>query len=356
MQTLGWTLLAVPCVALAAVSLAPQVATPGFLARYQAPNEPQDLSDQAVWRQKLASKDLSARENDFDALVTRAAQSDAARANLETWSRDESALEFAWTCRLALREAKARAARVDPMRSMEDPFEQLRQRMFGSHSGADPFGDFLLLDPFARGGQGLLDPFSSMPTGQDGSGIHAESEGFSMESGPDGVKVHVKKNVNGEMRDEEYSAKSIEELLAAHPELSSHIGGAGTGLQFGFQGLHAGGLAPGEPRTDILGVTVPAEPESGSTGLRIKSVVPGTLAAELGLKPGQVLVSINGRAIKTRDDISGALRDRTAAAALEVEVRDAEGKLTTKNWTPASPSRGAGRLLDPHALDGSRKL
>ena len=51
--------------------------------------------------------------------------------------------------------------------------------------------------------------------------------------GPDGVKARVKKEVDGEMKEEEYTAKSLDELLAAHPELSDRIHTPGSGLRFG---------------------------------------------------------------------------------------------------------------------------
>ena len=351
MNTLGWTLCAAPAFALALVPLTTQqVETPQSGVQTRTPLARADSADQNSWRERLSNKDLVARENDFENLVSRAAQSDETRATLEAWSKDEEHLEFAWTCRLALREAKSRAAHVDPFGAMGggDPFEAMRQRMFGGQ-GADPFSGFMTIDPFGRGSQLTIDPFSSL---QNGSGSNSEAERFSMEITPDGVKAHVKKNVNGQDTDEEYSAKSVEDLLAAHPELSGRIGNGRTGFQIGLPGFSLDARPRVGLRTDRLGVYVPAEVEQGSTGLRIQSVVPGTLAAELGLEAGQELVTINGRAIQSRDDISSALRERSADATVDIEVRDADGNLSTKTWKPSTPSRGAGRPLEPRPLDG----
>ncbi|HTF91339.1 MAG TPA: PDZ domain-containing protein [Planctomycetota bacterium] len=360
-------MFAAPCVALAAVALVPQDsldhphASARVAVRVPAQSTPQDFGDASTWRERFESKDLGARETDFEDLVSRAAQSDEARASLETWSKDEDHLEFAWTCRLALREAKARAARMDPLGGVDDRFEELRRRMFGNQPGDDRFDNFLLLDPFSNfqmghfqgGGPLSIDPFQSLP---GGAGVRSESEGFSLEMGPDGVKTHVKKNVDGEIKDEEYTAKSLDELLAAHPELSGHVNG-GMALRLGRPGFLLDGGARLGLRTDKLGVYVPAQAEPGTSGLRIERVQPGSLATELGLEAGQTLVTINGRGVATRDDISKALAERDPDAALEVEVRDADGNTSTKTWKPDASRRGSGRPLEPRSLTGGvRKI
>ena len=354
MTTLGWTILAAPCAALAALSLAPQVAPLPDAGSTRTPvAAAQELADEDGWRARLENQDLRARENDFDELVSRAAKNAEARATLESWAQDETHREFAWTCRLALREARARSTHADPFGGMDDTFEELRQRMFSGQHGADPFGDFFLLDPFAHGGGTF--GFAPFPGPSGGGHVQSSSEGFSLEVGPDGVKAHVKQDVGGEVHDEEYTAATVDELLAAHPELASKIHGSGGALRFSFPGLGSGRTLA--PRTDRLGVYVPQEPEDGAVGLRIQSVLPGTLAEELGLEPGQVIVSIDGREIRTRDDISSALRERASDATLEVEVRGADGVTATKSWKPdASRSRGIGRPLAPLPLDGTRKL
>ena len=362
MNASGWTLFAAPCLALAALPLAPTAATTGAQSKLAQ----DEWSDATAWRERLAGKDLEAREQAFDDLVSKAARSDDARATLERWSKDEDDLEFAWTCRLALREAKARDHQLGgfgTFGSMDDPFEALRQRMFGSNGlgrglggnggiGGDPFGSFLLLDPFARGGQLSITPFGALP---NGAHVQTESEGFSMNMGPDGVKVRVKKDVDGEVKEEEYTANTLEELLAAHPELADRIHGGGSGLQLGFPGI----LSPQSGtalRTDKLGVYVPEKTEPGSQGLRILRVQPGSLAEKLGLEADQVVVSIDGHAIVTRDDISTALRERAADATLEVEVRGADGKVSTKSWTPDGTERGIGRPFAPRTPGATRKI
>jgi serine protease Do len=69
---------------------------------------------------------------------------------------------------------------------------------------------------------------------------------------------------------------------------------------------------PGEPR---LGAQI----EAGGDGLTIKQVRPGSLAADLGLRPGDRLLEINGQKVRAAGEIARALtRDRRR---LEVTVQ-----------------------------------
>jgi len=185
--------------------------------------------------------------------------------------------------------------------------------------------------------------------------------------GQGGVKVRLKKQENGQETSEEFSAGSLEELLEAHPELSNQLGGASRGGAgwFRFGGPGVSGAIPGngfrwertvEPlRTDRLGVYLRSEPRTEG-GLEIGAVQPGSLAERLGLEPGQVLLKLNGRELRTRDDISDELRQRAPEASVEVEVRAADGTLTTKSWAPSQNPRGEPKPLAPGALPSTRKV
>ena len=369
MNAIGWTLVAAPCLTLAAFTTSPQTSLHSGL-NPQAADSRSGQDEARDWRERLQNADLGAREIEFEALINQARESESARARLEAWSKDSEHLEFAWTCRLALRELNARGNSANfngangPWNQFADPFEALRSRMFSGGPGNDPFGGFMLMDPFApgRGGMhGMLDPFQNLP---QGSNLQSESEGFSLEVGPDGVKARVKKNVDGEEHVDEYSAKTLDELLLAHPELSSRIHGGnsgGFGMHFGLPGFDLDRGPGGKLRTDVLGVYIATESstDSDSNGLRIERVQPGSLAEKLGLEAGQILVSLNGRALKTRDDISSVLRERRADEAIEVEVRGEDGALSTKTWKPSEESaddRGAAHPLQPRALKDARKI
>jgi serine protease Do len=95
-------------------------------------------------------------------------------------------------------------------------------------------------------------------------------------------------------------------------------------------------------RTDVLGVVVvPLVSEESQAfalepglGLRIERVEPGTIAHQLGLQRGQVLVEIDQTPIRTRDDISRKIKERAADGALEVIVVDRWGQRRTRTWKP----------------------
>ena len=356
MNIAGWTLIAAPCLALAAGHASLQVSAPQAEPNTRIGSAPADLGDARAWREPLQSPDLSARESVFEALVDQALGSEEALARLEAWSNDREQLEFAWTCRLALREARARSKAFGSWSQADDPFEALRQHMFSGGSGSAPFGGFMELDPFAQRWGGAQSLFDRLQGAQQGSIAQSKSEGFTLEMGPDGVEARVKTQVDGEQHEELYSAKTLEELLLAHPELSEHVkaqslgNGNGLGMRFGLPGFDFDSRLARGPRTDVLGVYVSTDPKLAApnpNGLRIERVQPGSLAEKLGLEAGQVLTSLNGRSLKTRDDISSALRERKSDEAVVVEVRCPDGGLSTKTWKPSSESRGAAHPLPP---------
>jgi hypothetical protein len=354
---------AASCTAIAALSLLPQAPLPpqAESLRRVAPAVTQADRDEeaAAWRKRLSNEDLAARELDFEALIDRALASDDARLEVEAWSNDREHLEFAWTCRLALREAQARAQASE---IPADPFEAMRRHMFGGFQ-MQPL-DLWTVDPLGRG-WGRIQPFDPADPFRPAPGVTGEmrSQGFSLEMGQGGVKARLKKQVDGQETVEEYSAKTVDELLQAHPELKEHFGGVAIGGDFGsvlrlglpgFQLDHD--FAPRIAtvlRTDRLGVYIQAEQQDGG-GLRIEAVQPGSLAERLGLETGQVLLKLNGRELRSRDDISDVLKSRDKATAIDVEVRGTDGTISTKSWTPSTDPRGEARPLVPGA--GTKKV
>lgn len=330
-------------------SVAVQPAAPNALAQDRlmrvAPPPPMSEQDRTAWRDRLTAADLEQREQSFDALIEAAGRDAALRALLEEWSLDSVDTNLAWTARLALRELRGLAQRGTPLR---------RGFFFGD--GLDPFADSQrLLDEMMRG----MEPWGNrggLPPSAGGS-TTSSAESFSLESGPDGVKCKVTTQEDGREVTEEYSAKSIDELLEAHPELGAKIG-ARTFDPFG--GAFPPGLSlrlgspraaqPATPfqtfqvRTDVLGVVVePLSAEDGQkfgleagVGLRIERVEPGTIAHQLGLQRGHVLFEINGTTIHSRDDISNEIRKRGSDGALDVVVIDRWGQKRTRTWKPNS--------------------
>lgn len=326
-------------------SVSPQPALPsaqGQRLMRVAPVEPLTQEQIEVWKKRLAQADLDLREQAFDIALDTARRDEGLRAALESWVKDTSAPELAWTARLVLRELKERqdpfaglgghrALSIDPLAPGVD-FDTLRRRLFedfGLNSAVPPQG---------------ATPAPAMPS------IQGQSESFSLESGPDGVKCKVTKSVDGKEVTEEYEARTIDELLEAHPELRDRVGG--NGLNFRFGAPLGSGSAATDPfgwltpapsvRTDILGVavtSVSAEESSAlglepGLGLRVERVEPGTIAQQLGLQRGHILIELNGRKLQSRDDITEMLKARDKSGSLEILLLDRWGQRRTRSWKP----------------------
>lgn len=337
--------------------------------------------DHRAWEEKLATRDLDERERAFAALVDLAVADDAAREALRAWSTDAGRPDLAWSARLALREVERRpGTHLRALKSfgggaMDDlrgRFDELEQRFGGLDS---MFGDL----------QRDLDRMFSPPTppgfapgaAPHGS-AHAQSQSFRMQVGPDGVKIEVDEDVNGQKSTRTYTGKTLEDVLEANPELKDKIGangfsiGGGAGPGFSFRSPHGAFpspfgtgrdpkqlvapddgdrwstpakplLAPSNPgktRTDILGVlyTKPSTEErerrqlEEGVGLEVERTEPGTIAAALGVEVGDVLVALNGRVLKDREDVVGALRDRKSGEPVKLEIVDAKGRRQTLTW------------------------
>jgi len=324
--------------------------------------------DHRAWEDRLATQDLDAREKSFADLVEEATANDAAREALRAWSTDTGRPDLAWTARLALREVERRPGTHlralknfggGAMGDLRTRFDELESRFGGLDS---MFGDLQRdLDRMFQDEP----PSGAAPRG----GLHAQSESFRMQSGPDGVEVHIDENVNGETKTRTYKARTMDELLQANPELKDRLGAGGTmqffgtGPQRGFSfGPPFGGgtaprtlvgpddsdrwttpakpLTPGKTRTDILGVlyTKPSEEvrerrnlEEG-VGLEVERTEPGTIASALGVQAGDVLVALNGRALKDRADVVAALKERKEGEPVKLELVDAKGRRHTLTW------------------------
>jgi hypothetical protein len=62
------------------------------------------------------------------------------------------------------------------------------------------------------------------------------------------------------------------------------------------------------------------------SGVKIMAVIPGTPAAEIGLLPGEVIVKVNGFAVRNREELYPALQANPAFCKMEVLTRGGELK------------------------------
>lgn len=314
-------------------------------------SEPQD---EAAWREALNDPDLARREEVYGNLLQLAQRDRETRDMLQTWAKEDG--DLGWTGRLALRELELResplARRFNGLQGLPG-FGGRQRGGLGGIWDLDPWSDPMdtprwFRDPFwmrdfEQGLGALLDQ------AQPGS---SQSESFRMESGPDGVRVEVTEQQGDETSTTTYEADSIEELYELHPELRGKvsIGTAPPGWDSGFRDLLDGfrarrGFVPGLSGaipTDKLGVMM-REPGNWSasveglepgTGLFVERVFPGTLADALGVRPGDILVSLDGRPLRSGDDVLAALSERGHSDRVVLEVFDSRGELRELTWRP----------------------
>lgn len=343
---------------------------PGRLQRIPVESEVSEV-DREQWRKRLSENDLDLRERALDDLLERARTDERLIAMLREWSDAPADNDIAWTARLALRELeRTRSASPYP----QSPFmEQLR----GGNLLEPLFGD---LDRFGRGmQQGLESLFDELREFEDvvvprGTGkVQEESRKVELRVEPSGVTCEVTECIDGKEVTEEFQADTLDELIAKHPELKEHVeprlspfGGAlgrGTSrlprsLDSLFEGdffreldrAFGGGGSPflkGSPRTDILGIRYKKAAESRidrtllqpGQGLWVEGIEPGTLAAEAGVKRGDLLVEIDGKPIFEGQDVSDALAERGEFDELRLLVIGRRGDRRELIWQPPSEIR-----------------
>lgn len=349
----------------------------------QAPSEPFDAQH---WQSALAQSDLALRERAFADLAELAGRDAAAREWVRETMRGDG--ELAWTCRLLMREldgaGNRRSFGFQPFAFDHGNFDH----------GLFDHGPFATQDQLAdlhermqqmfddlRGGLAPLPGAPAQPTQPALPGVQGSSRSVRMEQGPDGCKVTVEEEIDGKLEKRSYEAANLEELLEAHPELRDKVGisittpnahGSPGQLDRWYRpraGADGGwldnrplvaGSDQGPLRTDILGVIVGAVPAARAkelelrddVGLLVQRAEPGTIAGVLGIGAGDVLVEINGRAIRSRDDIGAALRERKRGDEVGVTWYDARGQKRSRTWREGSAEQDGADARG----DGSRPL
>lgn len=372
---------AIPPVALALSAFQDPAPTTGTLVQIQVPQEeapshrvavPRGVGavqgfDGDAWAHELGVEDLDAREGHFERFLRQARGNREAIEWLRRTERDSSDRELAWTCRLLLRELHQNPfAGVLPGWSQH----QLPQGIFDPQIGEmQEHLDTLFEDQgfwfHATPGQGTRLRLHNLQGGPGASGS-ASGQSMRLEVGPDGAKLIITEEVDGETDTREYEGESLEAILEANPELKDSVGvldsmrfrhdsqtgaspwtfygpGDDRGQRFLFRRSQPGqAQGSGSVRTDVLGV-YPGELDDQvalrlgidpGSGLYVHQTEPGTIAHLLGLSAGAVLLEINGIAIQSRDDLSHVLSIRPADGELNVVWVDAWGHRRSKTWRP----------------------
>jgi hypothetical protein len=380
-----WMVLAVlPIVAATAMAAGMQESKHAGLKRVVVDDARDDHEafDAAAWKKKLAANDLAQREKAFEELADLARRDPDARRAVESWADDKDG-ELAWTSRLLRREIERSS----------DPFHRgpgnggpgnggsgnggsgNRGQLYGWQPGPN-FGGFDW-DDFSRRFDDLDSMFGdlreewgnmlrNMPS--TSGNAKSSTKSFSLETGKDGVTCKVTEEVDGKKVEHTYEAKSMEELLDAHPELRDNLGGARFRW---FQGSPGGGMlltpheggvtvipprgsrlfrlddgtdADGNPRTDRLGISCGQVAKDrakdlgidAGVGLEVMDVAPGSIASLLGLRAGDIVTEINGTTIRSADDVKKVLADRAKDGEVAVVVLGQDGDRRTMSWKPTA--------------------
>jgi len=209
---------------------------------------------------------------------------------------------------------------------------------------------------------------------QQVQGMPGARQGMSMQIGPDGkVKVEVeRRNEQGEIDRQVYEAPDLETLHREHPDLLGP-GAGGGGLQWFFGDRRAGGFrnflplplrpegerllprlqprwraeAPGASAEGAaadgprLGIYVRAEIPlelrqylelTDGQGLMVEAVQSDSLAQQLGLREGDIVLRIGDQTIGTAEDVQRALGKISAGGDVAVKFlrKGAERSATAK--------------------------
>jgi hypothetical protein len=302
------------------------------------------------WRKRLSDSDLDRREASYSELVESARNDADARGVLEELARSNDAGELAWTARLALREL--RNSNQGGTRGLRQRFDALEQRFGGIDSSFEDMRARMeqLMREMPQG-QDPAQPFGGQP------GTTERQQSYSLEVGPDGVKLKTNESADGNGETQTYEAKDMDELLREHPELRERIGNGGGFDLHGAPGQNWFFLRDGQPQndwlrsprpsqqppTDVLGIyshrLAPEESKdlalAPEQGLRVDRVEPGTIAQILGIRRGDTIVELNGSPVYGSDDVRKALKERRPEEDVSVTLIGAgTSERRTLRWSP----------------------
>jgi hypothetical protein len=348
-----------------------------------------DEFDAGLWSVRLSDCDIDARENAYSELLMLSRPGTSARLALESWAVDPTVPERAWTARLALRELERNEFKAaglhwilnrrpaDPLEhSIGEPARETTPRgSIGQVAVTEALRNFelpsdapaqVLVAPFgAPGSQSLyVRRVFTLPRLPEGIRIKAMRD-FKLDIQPEGVVLLVTDRAEEGTRAFKYAAASLSILLEEHPELRHQVPGLvnltlkplapGSQLHWGAGRaiFRTDGVLPSVthrearrpvstgPPQDILGVNcTPVSSEEGTisclgpgVGLRIEYRVNGTIASELDLKRGDILVELCGEALCGVDEISRIMSQRQGDE-VEVKIVDRTGRERTLTWAP----------------------
>ena len=294
-----------------------------------------------LWAARLSEPDQELRMAAYEAVTEAGRDRPEVFRALQSWATDQSRGELAWTARLAMREIEqAQKYEREPWGFGTSDLEGLRDVSLGL---SQVQFERILLEKFdqlqRRTAQGLT--LGAAP----GEGVVPRV--FRLDFGPEGWRLNTRSlGADGEVH-QHWEAESIEALLSAHPELEEEFPVLrGLRIRFGLPGALSTPVVPPVdqgPRTDVLGIecrplTV-AEAEAmdlsqGERGLLVARTVPGSIADELGVRRGDILMGLNGVALGAPRDITDVLALRAPKASIHLKLIDTQGQDRSLIWSP----------------------
>ncbi len=336
-------------------TLQPVPTQPGQLTQIQG-------FDGVAWAAAMGETDLVKRKASYEELLALAQTNGAALETIKAWAADASRVELAWTAQLMLRELEHHV-RVQPspfgnlhsgpngLHDLDSLFEAFSGRPGGRLFG---FGDAQLF--------GGVDPFGGLDLDKMLQGGLSSRSGVQVFQDADGIRVEVTETEDGKTQTKKYEARDLQELLESYPELEDRLG-SGRSLP-GFQFDHGrmdpqapqldsfwkpqaggGGLQLIEPSLDRLGVQMLTPDRrslqypgaSAEVGLQVVAVLPGSLAELVGIRQGDLVISIDGHEIRGAQDVRKALAGTNATRKIDIRVMDDTGATHTRSWLPRQP-------------------
>ena len=294
-----------------------------------------------LWAARLSESDQDLRMAAYEAVTEAGRDRPEVFRALQSWAKDKSRGELAWTARMALREIEqAQKQEREPWGFGNSDLEGLRDESLGL---SQVQSERILLEKFdelqRRMAQGLS--LGAAP----GEGLVPRV--FRLDFGPEGWRLNTRSfGADGGVH-QHWEAESIEALLSAHPELEEEFPVlGGLRLRFGTPGVMGAPLIPPVdegPRTDVLGVecrpltsneAAAMELKKEDRGLLVARTVPGSIADELGVRRGDILMGLNGTTLGAPRDITDALAQRAHEDSIHLHLIDTQGQDRSLVWSP----------------------
>jgi hypothetical protein len=271
------------------------------------------------WRERLSQRDLNAREQSYAELLELARKDARIADEVRAWSRGQD--ELAWSARLLLRELDRRGARgalrtfrTDGWGDMQERMhERMQERMQDLQQRMERLREEVERD-FGRAFE------------REGPMTRQQRQ-VEVRQDPNGARVEVRTRTgNGPEEVKVYEGRTLDEIYQAHPELEAE-----NALKDQLAPPSRMPMVPDRrvlqpmQQRSVLGVM--CQPKDG--GLQIEEVVDGSIAAQVGLRAGDVLLELNGTPVPSREEVARVLQDRRPGEDLVIVIQDANGKRRT---------------------------